>query len=474
MRSDRLGETLLPKRLALPVFASDALSSVAYAPDEILLTLGLAGGALALTQLVEDRARRRRRHGRRHHELPAERARLPLGWRRLRGGQRQPRAEGRAHRGAARCSSTTSSPSRCRCPRGCRTPRPRSASSAGTRRSSPWRSSSLLTAMNLRGVRESGAAFAVPVYLFMVRSSAWRSSASTDRSPGTLPAGRERRPRAAARSRATRRSAGIALAFLLLRAFSSGCAALTGVEAISNGVPAFRSPRARTPPRPCCSWAPSSITMLLSMVALARWTGVKIAEDPATQLTRDGVPVGDTYVQDTVMGQVSKAVFSGFPLGRRPRLDRHRADPRPRREHRLQRLPGARLDPRPRRLPAPPAAHPRRPARVLQRHHHPRRRGGRLLVIVFDAEVTRAHPALHRRRLRLVHAEPDRHGAALDPPPARSSATRRRAAGCCAAGSSTPSARRCRGTVLLVVLAHEVHPRGRLRHRGDGRALRRS
>ena len=39
MRSDRLSETLLPKRLALPVFASDALSSVAYAPDEILLTL---------------------------------------------------------------------------------------------------------------------------------------------------------------------------------------------------------------------------------------------------------------------------------------------------------------------------------------------------------------------------------------------------------------------------------------------------
>ena len=34
LRSDRLGETLLPKRIALPVFASDALSSVAYAPDE--------------------------------------------------------------------------------------------------------------------------------------------------------------------------------------------------------------------------------------------------------------------------------------------------------------------------------------------------------------------------------------------------------------------------------------------------------
>ena len=43
LRSDRLGETLLPKRIALPVFASDALSSVAYAPDEIFLTLAIAG-----------------------------------------------------------------------------------------------------------------------------------------------------------------------------------------------------------------------------------------------------------------------------------------------------------------------------------------------------------------------------------------------------------------------------------------------
>ena len=45
VRSDRLGETLLPKRIALPVFASDALSSVAYAPDEIFLTLSIAGVA---------------------------------------------------------------------------------------------------------------------------------------------------------------------------------------------------------------------------------------------------------------------------------------------------------------------------------------------------------------------------------------------------------------------------------------------
>ena len=43
LRSSQLGETLLPKRIALPVFASDALSSVAYAPDEIFIMLAIAG-----------------------------------------------------------------------------------------------------------------------------------------------------------------------------------------------------------------------------------------------------------------------------------------------------------------------------------------------------------------------------------------------------------------------------------------------
>src|SRR5436190_11689597 len=43
LRSDRLGETLLPKRLALPVFCSDPLSSVAYATEQIVLVLGMGG-----------------------------------------------------------------------------------------------------------------------------------------------------------------------------------------------------------------------------------------------------------------------------------------------------------------------------------------------------------------------------------------------------------------------------------------------
>src|SRR5436189_6414478 len=45
LRSDRLAETLLPKRVALPIFASDPLSSVAYAPGEVLLVLSIAGAS---------------------------------------------------------------------------------------------------------------------------------------------------------------------------------------------------------------------------------------------------------------------------------------------------------------------------------------------------------------------------------------------------------------------------------------------
>ena len=72
------------------------------------------------------------------------------------------------------------------------------------------------------------------------------------------PAGRrEPHLRPERRARVLGRLTGLAGAFLLLRAFSSGCAALTGVEAISNGVPAFRSRSRRTPPRRCCCSAPS-------------------------------------------------------------------------------------------------------------------------------------------------------------------------------------------------------------------------
>ncbi|MFW5470067.1 APC family permease [Knoellia sp. CPCC 206435] len=313
MRSDRLGETLLPKRLALPVFASDALSSVAYAPDEILLTLGLAGGALAATHSWEIAlavvvvmavvvlSYRQNVHaypsGGGDYEVASvnlgPRAGLTVGSALLvdyvltvavsvsAGVQNAASAFTflRGHEVAAAVSIVV-----------------------------------LLTAMNLRGVRESGRAFAVPTYLFMATILGMAVVGLFRELAGTLPpaesAAYELAPEPGMSALGT-----AAMAFLLLRAFSSGCAALTGVEAISNGVPAFQQPKSRNAATTLALMGGVAIAMLLSMIALAQWTGVKIAEDPATQLLQDGRPLGEDHVQDTVMGQVAKSVFDGFQPG---------------------------------------------------------------------------------------------------------------------------------------------------------------
>ena len=97
------------------------------------------------------------------------------------------------------------------------------------------------------------------------------------------------------------------------------------MEAISNGVPAFKVPKSRN--------AATTLAMLGGIAVLhehhraADRMHLRYAEDPATQLLRDGTPVGDDYVQDPVIGQIATALFSGFPPGvLRGRPD-HRADP---------------------------------------------------------------------------------------------------------------------------------------------------
>src|SRR5450759_2828751 len=88
--------------------------------------------------------------------------------------------------------------------------------------------------------------------------------------------------------------AGFAMVFLLLRAFSSGCAALTGVEAISNGVPAFKKPKSTNAATTLLMMGVVSVTMMMSIISLVRLTGIKYAEFPDTQLTLDGTPVGSS------------------------------------------------------------------------------------------------------------------------------------------------------------------------------------
>ncbi len=313
MRSDRLGETLLPKKLALPIFASDALSSVAYAPDEILLTLGLAGGSLAMlhswkiglcvvfVMLVVVASYRQNVHAYPSGGGDYEVATTNLG----------PRAGLTVASAllvdyvltvAVSISSGV-----------------QNAAAAipfirGHEAVLAVAIVAVLTAMNLRGVRESGKTFAVPVYLFMTSVIGMALVGLFRELTGNLPdaesASLQLRPETGFES-----LGGLALVFLLLRAFSSGCAALTGVEAISNGVPAFKKPKSRNAATTLLMMGLIAVTMLMSMIVLATWTGIKYAEDPQTQLLRDGRPVGASYVQDTIMGQVAKAVFQGFHPG---------------------------------------------------------------------------------------------------------------------------------------------------------------
>jgi amino acid transporter len=101
----------------------------------------------------------------------------------------------------------------------------------------------VLTLVNLRGVRESGVAFALPTYAFVAAMYVLIATGVGKCVAGSCPQAHVPDPIVAG-------AAGGVSALVLLRAFSSGAAALTGVESISNGVNAFRPPRRR-----CSGWA---------------------------------------------------------------------------------------------------------------------------------------------------------------------------------------------------------------------------
>ncbi len=167
----------------------------------------------------------------------------------------------------------------------------------------------ILTAVNLRGLREAGTAFAIPTYAFMIGVLAMLVWGLTR----IFVLGEDLQAESAAFELTAEHSdlTGIAFAFLIARAFSSGCAALTGVEAISNGVPAFRKPKSRNAATTLLLLGGIAVTLLLGIIVLAEKVGVVIAEDPATQL--QGAP--DDYHQKTLIAQLASTVFDNFPLG---------------------------------------------------------------------------------------------------------------------------------------------------------------
>jgi amino acid transporter len=167
----------------------------------------------------------------------------------------------------------------------------------------------ILTALNLRGIRESGRAFAIPTYafiagMFIMLGWGFFQIHVLGRSLQAESAGFELHSDHGD-------ILGVALIFLVARAFSSGCAALTGVEAISNGVPAFRKPKSRNAATTLLMLGGLAVTLLMGIILLAMDTGVKIAQHPAEQLV--GAPVD--YHQKTMVAQLADAVFHDFTPG---------------------------------------------------------------------------------------------------------------------------------------------------------------
>ena len=146
----------------------------------------------------------------------------------------------------------------------------------------------LLMLGNLRGVRESGRIFAVPTYFFivsilgMLAVGAWRYLTG-----GIAPV----MPHVTGVE-----AGGVLTTFALLTAFSNGCTAMTGVEAVSNGVPAFRPPESHNAASTLVAMAALAITMFLGITFLAHAYGV--------------VP-SDT---ETVVSQIARVTFGGGPL----------------------------------------------------------------------------------------------------------------------------------------------------------------
>ena len=323
MRSDRLGETLLPKRVALPVFASDALSSVAYAPDEVFLMLGVAGFsaysfswkiglAVAFVMAVVVASYRQNVHAYPSGGGDYEVATVNLG-----------KTPGLTVASALLVDYVLTVAV--------------SISSAAQYAASTidaWQGHEvmvaviavlLLTSVNLRGVRESGTAFAIPTYAFMAAVLGMAVWGFSRYFFGDLPDVASAQFDLVPESDYEKGIVGLGGAFLLLRAFSSGCAALTGVEAISNGVPAFRKPKSKNAATTLLLLGTIAITMLTSVIVLAKISGLRYAENVVEQLRLNGeagsataagvrFPNGVHYVQDPVIGQLAKSVFSNLPL----------------------------------------------------------------------------------------------------------------------------------------------------------------
>jgi amino acid transporter len=294
-----MSETLLPKRIALPVYASDALSSNAYATQEILLVLSLGGVSLfaygpwiaAAVILVYFTVIASYRQNVRAY---------PNG-----GGDYDVVSENLGPRwgvfvGSALLIDYVLTVAV-------------SVSAAVQNLGSTidfvgdhavWFAVGivlLITLINLRGVKESGGFFAIPTYIFVLSIFIMIGVAVFKAARGEPMIAESADWQITEEGLMT----GFALVFLLARSFSSGTTALTGIEAVANGVPSFREPKSKNAATTLLLLGLISMSMFAGITWLALKTGVKVTTENS-QLV--GLPEGQN--QKTVIVQVAGAVFN--------------------------------------------------------------------------------------------------------------------------------------------------------------------
>src|SRR5256885_3895651 len=299
--SDRLGGTLLRKSRALPVFCSDPLSSVAYANQEILLVLSLGGLALltmawwvalavVVLLVIVVASYRQTCYA------------YPTG-----GGAY---AVSRANLGSRAALVAASAllvdyvlTVAVSVAAGVDNIVSAFPVLAGSKVLINVGLIALLALINLRGVKESGTAFAIPTYGFVAIVPVRLGAGGLHMLTGhRVVAESAHYPIAAG-------GGGLVIA-LALRAFASGCTALTGVEAVSNGVPSFRPPKSRNAANTLAIMGVLAITMFAGITALAIASQVHVTNDNAQLL---GFPAGGA--QKTVIAQLGDAVFGGSSVG---------------------------------------------------------------------------------------------------------------------------------------------------------------
>jgi len=312
----RMSATLLPKRLALPVFASDALSSVAYATEATLVVL-LAASVSARGTLLPISA--------------AIAALLAIVVSSYRQTVREYSSSGGAYIvarenlglipavvAAAALLIDYSLTVAVSIAAGVLALVSAVPGLAGLRLELALGFLALLALANLRGVRESGLLFALPTYGFVAVTGAMVVAGLAQCASGGCAHAVVPNPAPVGPA------LGTVGALVVLRAFASGCAALTGVEAIANGVNAFRPPQARNAAQTLLIMGAIAIALFLGVSALAYETGARPSGTVSvvSEIARAVFPAGGVaaplfylvqFFTFAILVLAANTAFQGFP-----------------------------------------------------------------------------------------------------------------------------------------------------------------